>query len=145
MMCIMARVRNSGKTDPVTRVLLLQVKRTDMAFINGLIRLLMKVAGSTTRCVEKAPTNGVMVELTPVNGSTTTCMVSVFTSGLMDAIMKGSTLKTTDRVRGFSHGPMVASIPAHGRRARCMVRELIGTRMALKPRECGLRDSALLF
>jgi hypothetical protein len=59
--------------------------------------------------------------------------------------MKGSTLKTTDRAQESSLGPMVANIPAHGRRAKCMAKELIGTRMASKQRECGLRDNALLF
>jgi hypothetical protein len=42
---IMARVKNSGKTDPVTPVPSLQVKRTAMVFINGRTKLHMKVVG----------------------------------------------------------------------------------------------------
>jgi hypothetical protein len=61
----------------------------------------------------------------------------------MVAIMRDNISKITDRVRVFSRGLMVAGTLARGRRAKCMVRELTGTQMALKPKEFGLRDSAL--
>lgn len=67
-MSIMVRVKSFGKMVPVTQVRSLQVKRTDMGFTNGQIRLPMKVVGSTTGCVERAPISGVMGELTRANG-----------------------------------------------------------------------------
>lgn len=72
-------------------------------------------------------------------------MGSVYTSGLMGVIMKASTSKTTDREQESSPGLMVGNIPVHGKRAKCMAKELIVTRTASKQRECGLRDNALLF
>lgn len=80
--------------------------------------------------MEKAHINGVMDELIQVNGLTITCMDLVYISGLMDATTKDSILKITDKAREFLPGQMVESTRAHGKRAKCMVRELIGTRTA---------------
>jgi hypothetical protein len=64
----MVRVKSFGKMVPVTQARSLQVKRTGMGFTNGRIRLLMRVVGSTTGCVGRAPINGVMGELIQANG-----------------------------------------------------------------------------